>query len=110
MSVLSLLVVKLTLLNITYDYDSRHILCEPMKHRKKESQTKATKAIFRQLAGCDLKSTFHVLDSEVSEDLITYLEDEKQPCNKHLQSVTDATWQKVTSANTTIVLLRGYAW
>ena len=61
-----------------YDYDSNHVFAEPMKKRKKASQIKAVTTIIRKLKAAGLQPTFHILDNEVSTDLIEFLEtDEK---------------------------------
>ena len=49
-----------------------------MKNRKKSSQIKAVTTIIRKLKAAGLIPTFHILDNEVSTDLIEFLEtDEK---------------------------------
>ena len=61
-----------------YDYDSNHVFAEPMKNRKRESQIKAVTTIIIKLNAAGLRPTFHILDNEVSTDLIEFLEtDEK---------------------------------
>ena len=56
-----------------YDYDSNHVFAEPMKNRKKASQIKAVTTIIRKLKVAGLRPTFHILDTEVSTDLIEFL-------------------------------------
>ena len=54
------------------------MFAEPMKNRKKASQIKAVTIIIRNLKVAGLRPTFHMLDNEVSTDLIEFLEtDEK---------------------------------
>ena len=49
-----------------------------MKNRKKASQIKAVTTIIQKLKAAGLRPTFHILDNEVSTDLIEFLEtDEK---------------------------------
>ena len=49
-----------------------------MKNRKKDSQIKAVTTIIQKLKAAGLQPTLHILDSEVSTDLIEFLEtDEK---------------------------------
>ena len=61
-----------------YDYDSNHVFAEPMKNRKKASQIRAVTTIIRKLKAAGLQPTFHILDYEVSTELIGFLEtDEK---------------------------------
>ena len=61
-----------------YDYDSNHVFAEPMKNRKKSNQINAVTTIIRLLKAAGLRPTFHILDNEVSTDLIEFLEtDEK---------------------------------
>ena len=57
-----------------YDYDSNHVFVEPMKNRKKASQIKAVTTIIKKLKAAVLRPTFHILDNEVSTDLIAFLE------------------------------------
>ena len=57
-----------------YNYDSNHVFAEPMKNRKKASQIKAVTTIIRKLKATGLRPTFHILDNEVSTDLIEFLE------------------------------------
>ena len=57
-----------------YDYDSNHVFAEPMKNRKKASQIKAVTTITRKLKAAGLRPNFHILDNEVSTDLIEFLE------------------------------------
>ena len=57
-----------------YDYDSNHVFAETMKNRKKASQIKAATKIIRNLKAAGLRPTFHILDNEVSTDLIEILE------------------------------------
>ena len=61
---------------VGYDYDSNHIFAEPMKTRGKESQIAATTAMLQKLAACGLKPTFHMLDNEVSQKLLDFLQKE----------------------------------
>ena len=61
-----------------YDYDSNHVFAEPMKNRKKASQIKAVTTIIRKLKAAGLRPTLHILNNEVSTDLIEFLKtDEK---------------------------------
>ena len=61
-----------------YDYDSNRVFAEPMKSRKNSCQIKAVTTIIRKLKAAVLRPTFHILDNEVSTDLIEFLEtDEK---------------------------------
>ena len=49
-----------------------------MKNREKAIQIKAVTTIIRKLKAAGLQPTFHILDNEVSTDLIEFLEtDEK---------------------------------
>ena len=57
-----------------YDYDSNHVFAEPIKNRKKASQIKAVMEIIKKLKAAGLRPTFHILDNEVSTDLIAFLE------------------------------------
>ena len=57
-----------------YDYDSNHVFAEPMKNRKKDSQIKAVTTIIKTLKAAGLRPTCHILDNEVSTDLISFLE------------------------------------
>ena len=57
-----------------YDYDSNHVFTKPMKTRKKASQIKAVTIIIRKLKAAGLRPTFHILDNEVSTNLIAFLE------------------------------------
>ena len=57
-----------------YDYDSSYVFAEPMKNRKKASQIKAVTTIIQNLKAAGLRPTFHILDNEVSTDLIEFLE------------------------------------
>ena len=57
-----------------YDYDSNHVFTEPMNNRKKASQIKAVTIIIKTLKAAGLRPTFHILDNEVSTDLIVFLE------------------------------------
>ena len=57
-----------------YDYDSNHMFAEPMKNRKKASQIKAVTTIIRKIKAAGLRPTFHILDNEVSTDLIEFLD------------------------------------
>ena len=61
-----------------YDYDSNHVFAEPLKNRKKASQIKAVTTIIRKLKAAGLRPTLHILNNEVSTDLIEFLKtDEK---------------------------------
>ena len=54
------------------------MFAEPMKNRKKAIQIKAVTTITRKLKAAGLRPTFHILDNEVSTDLIELLRtDEK---------------------------------
>ena len=56
-----------------YDYDSNHVFAEPMKNRKKAIQIKAITTIIKNLKAAGLRPNFHILDNEVSTDLIAFL-------------------------------------
>ena len=45
-----------------------------MKNRKKASQIKAVTTIVKKLKAVGLQPTFHILDNELSTDLIEFLE------------------------------------
>ena len=45
-----------------------------MKNRKKASQIKAVTTIIKKLKVAGLRTTFNILDTEVSTDLIAFLE------------------------------------
>ena len=57
-----------------YDYDSNHVFAEPMKNRKKDRQIKAVTTIIKTLEAAGLRPICHILDNEVSTDLIEFLE------------------------------------
>ena len=57
-----------------YNCDSNHVFAEPMKNRKKASQIKAVTTIIKNLKAAGLRPTFHILENEVSTDLIAFLE------------------------------------
>ena len=50
------------------------MFAEPTKNRKKASQIKAATKIIRKLKAEGMQPTFHILDNEVSTDLIEFLE------------------------------------
>ena len=56
-----------------YYYDSNHVFAEPMKNRKKASQIKAFTTIIKKMKAAGQRPTFHILDNEVSTDLIAFL-------------------------------------
>ena len=61
-----------------YDYDSNNLFAEPMKNREKAIQIKSVTTIIRKIKAARLRPTFHILNNEVSTDLIEFLEtDEK---------------------------------
>ena len=60
-----------------YDYDSNHVFTEPMKNRKNAIQIKAVTTIIKKLKAAGLRPTFHILDNEVSIDLIAFLESDE---------------------------------
>ena len=51
-----------------------HVFAEPMKNRKNSIQIKAVTTIIKKLKAAGLRPTFHILDNEVSTDLIAFLE------------------------------------
>ena len=57
-----------------YNCDSNQVFAEPMKNRKNASQIKAVTTIIKNLKAAGLRPTFHILDNEVSTDLIAFLE------------------------------------
>ena len=61
-----------------YDYDSNHVFAEPMKNKKKASQIKAVTKIIKKLKAAELQPNFHILDNEVSTDLIAFLESDEK--------------------------------
>ena len=56
-----------------YNYDSNHVLAEPMKNRKNASQIKSVTTIIKKLKAAGLRPTFHILDNEVSTYIIDFL-------------------------------------
>ena len=48
-----------------------------MKNRKKASQIKAVTTIIKKLKAAGLRPTFHILDNEVSTDLIAFLQSDE---------------------------------
>ena len=78
-----------------YDYDSNHVFAEPIKNRKKASQIKAATTIIRKLKAAGLRLKFHILDNEVSTDLISFLKNDENitvqlaPARCHLRNAAE---------------------
>ena len=66
-----------------------------MKNRKKASQTKAVTTIIRKLKAVGLRPTFHILDNEVSTDLIEFLKTDENitvqlaPAGRHRRNAAE---------------------
>ena len=66
-----------------------------MKNRKKASQIKAVTTIIKKLKAAGLRPIFHILDNEVSTDLIGFLESDEKitvqlaPARCHLRNAAE---------------------
>ena len=78
-----------------YYYESNRVFAEPMKKSKKASQIKAVTKIIKKLKATGLRPTFHILDNEVSTDLISFLKsDDKSLYSWLLSDAISGTRQK----------------